>query len=160
MDTVEELLAVEEIKRLKSRYFRCLDAKDWRGYGELFTEKTVIDFSAQPELWERGPEDQRPDPNDWIFTSGKVCAAAIEPLFDGVVTVHHGHDPEIFIDGDDSAHGTWSVYDRLEFPEEIFHGFGHYHEEYAKVDGRWLFSKLTLTRIRCAWESNSSVAGA
>lgn len=152
MEPLEQLLAFEEIRRLKARYFRALDLKEWDRYGELFTAPTVIDFSDQPELWGHGPEDQRPDPADWIFTDGKACADAIEPLFDGVITTHHGHDPEIEITGETTAAGIWSLYDRLEFPEEIFHGFGHYRDEYEKVDGTWLISKLVLTRLRCAWE--------
>ena len=27
-------------------------------------------------------------------------------------------------------------------------GFGHYHERYVKVDGRWRIAYLTLTRLR------------
>jgi len=158
VDSVEQLLAIEEIKRLKASYFHALDLKEWDRYGQLFTVPTVIDFSDQPELWGHGPEDQRPDPEDWIFTDGKLCADAIEPLFDGVVTTHHGHDPVVEITGETTATGTWSLYDRLEFPEEIFHGFGHYRDEYQKVDGRWLISKLVLTRLRCAWEAPALTA--
>ena len=33
MTTVDELLAIEEIKQLKARYFRCVDTKDWEGFG-------------------------------------------------------------------------------------------------------------------------------
>jgi hypothetical protein len=28
------------------------------------------------------------------------------------------------------------------------HGYGHYHETYEKVDGRWLIASTTLTRLR------------
>ena len=33
----EQILALEAIKKLKARYFRCLDAKDWAGYLAVFT---------------------------------------------------------------------------------------------------------------------------
>ena len=157
MDVVDQLLAAEEIKKLKSRYFRALDLKEWDIYGQLFTAETVIDFSAQPELWGHGPEDERPDPEDWIFTSGVACAQAIEPLFEEVISAHHGHDPEIIVESEDFARGTWSLYDRLEFPDEVFHGYGHYREEYSRVGGEWLFSKLVLTRLRCAWDTRDKV---
>ncbi len=32
--------------------------------------------------------------------------------------------------------------------EEHLHGYGHYHEEYRKVEGKWLISYRTLTRLR------------
>jgi hypothetical protein len=31
MDRLEELVAIEDIKRLKAKYFRTLDTKDWSG---------------------------------------------------------------------------------------------------------------------------------
>ena len=158
MNSIDDLISIERIKQLKSRYFRALDFKEWSVLGGLFTDETLIDFSDQPELWEHGPEADRADPNDWVFTDGVACARAIEPLFANMVTVHHGHDPEINIESETSARGTWSLYDRLEFADEIFHGYGHYHEEYARVDGRWLFSKLVLTRVRCVWEPRAPVS--
>ncbi len=32
--------------------------------------------------------------------------------------------------------------------EEHLHGWGHYHEEYRRVDGVWLISYRALTRLR------------
>ena len=32
MTDIERLLAIEEIKRLKSKYFYCLDHKDWAAW--------------------------------------------------------------------------------------------------------------------------------
>ena len=28
------------------------------------------------------------------------------------------------------------------------HGYGHYHETYEKLDGRWLIKTIALTRLR------------
>jgi SnoaL-like domain len=155
VDSLESLVAIEAIKTLKARYFQALDFKDWKGYAALFTLDAVIDFSAQPDLINHGREEARPDPNDWIFRGGQAAADFIEPLFADVVTVHHGHDPQVTITGPNTAAGFWSLYDRLEFADEIFHGFGHYHDEYVRVGGEWLISQLVLTRIRGAWETRS-----
>ena len=39
--------------------------------------------------------------------------------------------------------------DMLRWPNGMeMHGYGHYHETYAKVDGRWLIRTTTLTRLR------------
>jgi len=35
--------AIEEIKQLKARYFRCMDTKDWAGYLNVFTPDAKID---------------------------------------------------------------------------------------------------------------------
>ena len=33
-------------------------------------------------------------------------------------------------------------------PAVTLYGYGHYHETYEKVDGRWYIKTLKLTRIR------------
>ncbi len=41
------LLAIEEIKALKARYFRCMDTKDWDGFAALFTIDASLDVSGE-----------------------------------------------------------------------------------------------------------------
>ncbi|MFB4273751.1 hypothetical protein ACBJ59_00535 [Nonomuraea sp. MTCD27] len=41
----------------------------------------------------------------------------------------------------------------LEWPEKDglpqgMRGYGHYHEEYRKIDGKWLISRLRLDRLK------------
>jgi SnoaL-like domain len=45
MTVSEQLLAIEAIKQLKARYFRCLDTKDWAGFLAVFAPDAVIDAS-------------------------------------------------------------------------------------------------------------------
>jgi hypothetical protein len=66
----------------------------------------------------------------------------------GAVTVHHGHMPEIELTSPSSATGIWSMYDLLRWPDGTeIEGYGHYHERYDKIDGRWMISRLKLTRL-------------
>ncbi len=69
-----------------------------------------------------------------------------------VTSVHHGHTPEIVLTSDTTATGIWAMEDELWWTngdvEEHLHGYGHYHEEYRKVEGKWLISYRTLTRLR------------
>lgn len=41
MNTIDQLVAIEEIKALKARYFRCVDTKDWDGFGAVFATDAV-----------------------------------------------------------------------------------------------------------------------
>ena len=45
MTESEQLLAVEEIKQLKARYFRCMDTKDWAGFEAVFAPDATVDYT-------------------------------------------------------------------------------------------------------------------
>ena len=39
--------------------------------------------------------------------------------------------------------------DMLRWPNGMeLHGYGHYHEDYANIDGEWRITKCVLTRLR------------
>ena len=59
---------------------------------------------------------------------------------------------QIYVHSEDYATGRWTLYDRLEYADEVMHGYGQYEEEYRRVDGQWRISALTLTRLRVVWE--------
>src|SRR5205085_6148544 len=75
--------------------------------------------------------------------------AGLREILADVVTVHHGHMPEIELTSATTATGIWALEDRLRWPDgREMRGAGHYHEEYEKVDGRWHIKKMILTRLR------------
>ncbi len=142
MDTLERLLAIEEIKQLKARYFRCIDTKDWAGLVDVFAPDAVMDMTAGA-------------------AGGKVTTGAEEIAryvqrsgrLDEAVTVHHGHMPEIAMTSADTATGIWSMEDEIwwnegAFPLASLHGYGHYHETYVRQGGTWRIATLRLTRLR------------
>lgn len=134
--TVARLLAIEEIKRLKARYFRFVDEKRWDEFGELFTEDVVLDIEGSSQQ----PRDRA------------ELVAGIRRHYGEALTVHHGHMPEIDIIDDDHARGTWAMVDIIEVPYghdlPSFIGYGHYRDEYRRVDGQWRISRLSLSRIK------------
>lgn len=144
LDPLRTLEAVEAIRCLKARYFRCLDTKDWNGFAAVFAPGAVMDMAEAaggdplPDATSRGPLD---------------IAAYVRRSVEGMVTVHHGHMPEIEVTSDTTAEGVWAMEDLLRWsgPDGTtggLHGFGHYHETYEKVDGRWLIATIRLTRLR------------
>jgi SnoaL-like domain len=133
------LVAIEEIRALKARYFRLMDTKQWDAWADVFTVDCVFEFPEGGIAWhgrDRIVAECRNDPR-------------------GSITVHHGHMPEIELTSATTATGVWAMHDDVEFtrPDDSgirgFEGFGHYHETYEKGDdGRWRIDRLLLTRLR------------
>jgi len=145
----QQILAIEAIKRVFAGRLRCMDMKEWDSYGDFHTEDVVSDS------WRGLPDDKQPSTDGENVVVGRErLAATIRALLDGpvrVTTVHHGHTPEIELTSDTTARGVWAMEDRLWWTngdhDEHLHGYGHYHEEYRNVDGRWLISARRLTRL-------------
>jgi len=128
---------VEAIKQLKARYFRLMDTKDWAGFRALFTPDVRVDVSGD---------------GAGVYEGLDVFMAMLEPTLREVVTVHHGHTPEIEITSPTTATGIWAMEDHLRFPPGgpvgELHGYGHYHETYVKLDGDWRIKSTKLVRLR------------
>ena len=155
----EETRAIEEIKRLKARYFRCMDTKDWEGFLAVFAPDAEIDTSeaytprdyAGRLIFTDGVAPPQPNPA-WRFTSARQFVAELSKTLEGVSTVHHGHMPEIEPTSPTTAKGVWATEDLLRWPRgsliREMHGYGHYLETYARLPDGWRIKTLKLTRVR------------
>lgn len=129
---LQRLLDLEAIRQLKARYFRCMDTKDWDGFAQVFAKDAVADYSG-------------PGKN---LQGREAIVAFVRGAVETLKTVHHGHMPEIEVDGD-TAHGVFAMADIVERPGgRVMRGYGHYHEDFVRRDGRWQMTKLRLTRLR------------
>ena len=124
---------IEAIKRLKARYFRLMDTKQWEAWADVFTEDAIVAASPRPDETYHGRDD---------------IVRSVSRALREATTVHHGHMPEIELTGADTATGIWAMYDFVDMPQLVLHGWGHYHEEYAKQNGAWRIRRLRLTRLR------------
>jgi hypothetical protein len=130
--SADDLRAIE---RLKARYCRTLDTKDWDGFRQVFTDDFVSDTS------EAGGK---------LITSADDFVAFVRGALGASVTVHQVQQPEIDVTSPTTATGVWAMLDIVRFKAGLtMHGFGHYHEEYVKgPDGEWRISSSQLTRLR------------
>ena len=145
MDDLQRLIAIEDIKRLKARYWRGVDLKDAELLRSVFADDAEIDFRND----ERDPDfasQPLPKPDEFV----KHCLAMLA----GVATMHHGHVPEIAFTSDTEANGTWPMEDNLWvqaetslLPFKHLRGFGHYHDRYVKTEQGWRISFTTLKRV-------------
>ncbi|QZY48238.1 nuclear transport factor 2 family protein [Mycolicibacterium austroafricanum] len=134
MDDAAALVEIEAIKQLKARYCRFLDIKDWDSWRSLFAD----DFHS-----------------DTAGAGGKVIDGADEFVaftrrsLGDRATVHQVHAPEIELTSPTTATAVWALEDVVRLaPGVNLRGYGHYTESYAKVDGYWLITASTLTRLR------------
>lgn len=149
--TLEDLEAREAIRQLKARYFRFVDTKQWERFAELFTEDAVLDVPLV-----------RAEPLRGRAAIADRVRTGLTPM----ITIHHGHMPEIELDGPDRARGIWSMEDRLlsttnelsADPEAPgfgprYAGFGHYLERYVRgADGCWRIARSELRRLHLETE--------
>ncbi|EOM77528.1 nuclear transport factor 2 family protein [Rhodococcus rhodnii] len=148
----EQLAWRIEIEALFAARLRAMDTKQWHRYPELHTEDVVsetFDFSGEDHS--HLPPAERPG----AVVGTDALTTAIRTFLDGpvhVTSAHHGHSPEITFTSETTASGIWAMEDHLWWTdgeiEQTLHGWGHYHEEYRRVDGRWLIGYRNLTRLR------------
>jgi len=145
-----ERTAEQEILRLKARYFRCLDTKDIDGLDEIFMDDAIIDVRGSTTGGGEGsPSVEGLD--DGIM-SGRQLKSFFRSSIADLVTVHHGHMPEIEVHSESSASGIWALEDRIWFPAgspyKMMHGWGHYHDTYVRHEGRWRVSAMRISRLK------------
>lgn len=133
---------IKSVMELKAKYCRYLDTKQWDRFRSLFAPDTRFDgFGSAPS-----------GSNVDAFVHG------VATRHKDSITVHHCHMPEILFIGPDKARVIWAMMDYCEWPDGYspgeapgargFYGYGHYEEEYSRIDGEWKISFLRLTRLR------------
>ncbi len=133
-----DLTAIEEIKRLKHRYFRSLDLKDWPTFGDCLTADVHARYGTKA-MGEPVHYDSRADTVDFM----------VKNLGPEVVTVHIANHPEIEVDGS-TATGSWAFEDTVIVPEMkvMIRGAGYYRDEYRRdTDGAWRIAATSYERI-------------
>lgn len=132
----DTLPTIEAIKQLKARYCRHLDAKDWAAWRTIFADDFVSDTSEAGGKVIAGADD-------FVAFTRRALGRPNQP------TAHQVHTPEIELTSATTARGIWALQDVVRFgPGVTLVGYGHYHETYEDIDGRWVITSSKLTRLR------------
>ncbi len=120
-----DLQDIEAIKRLKYKYFRCLDLKLWDEMRECFTEDATSAYSSGTFSFQGREQILR-----------FLIDAMDRPT---VLSAHHGHHPEIDITSPTTAVGVWALGDIfIDLQAGVtVRGAAFYRDEYVKVNGQW-----------------------
>ena len=133
-----DLQAVAEIMRLKYRYARALDTKDWSELASTLTPD--VDAVYGEHL---------------VFDSRDAFIGFLEnTLATRLITEHRCSHPEIeFSEDGRSATGVWLLSDTVIIPEDgmLLRGSAYYHDRYSLgEDGCW---RISRTGYRRNWET-------
>jgi len=138
MSDLEWLVALEEIRQLKARRDRYLDAHDWDAYEALHAPDHVSHHAPDPSTGVTGEP----------WTSPAEMMKNVREMLTGThaITAHHSYDPEIVFETPTKARGVWAMTAASVFKDEHGEpgwriGHGYYHETYEKRDGEWLFTE-------------------
>ena len=149
MTDVEQLQAIEEIRQVKSRYFRGVDTADSELVRGILAEDCVLDYMGCCTDPKTG-RDFLPAMN--VVMRGSASWSSTGLAAAGIVSVHHSHNGEISVTSDTTASAIWSMTDRLFMPAgaayAVMTGYGYYHETYEKIAGVWKIKTLRIQRIR------------
>jgi hypothetical protein len=131
-----DLAGLEEIKRLKYRYLRCVDTKDWDGLAGVLTSDAVADYGT--------PTYGKP-----LKLTGRDAIVGFmrEQLGPGLITTHFASQPEIEISGDEAT-GMWAFQDTVIAVEYgvVIAGAAFYEDRYRREDGQWLIAHTGYQR--------------
>lgn len=123
-----DLVALEEIRRLKYRYLRCVDLKRWDELAETLTADATTDYGTLVY-------------GEPLTLSGRdeIVGFMQDKLGPEIITVHFASQPEIEVDGD-TATGTWCFEDTVIVTEHrlVIRGAAFYEDRYLRgADGGW-----------------------
>lgn len=158
MTDIEKLLAIEEVRQLRPKYWRIIDAKEFDKLKEVFTEDAV--FDSHEALY---------DPIKGYYPGFPVAPvyrgrdAVIQGIIDGMPptlqSCHMGNIGEIEITSDTTAKGIIPFVDKLLIPDVVAAtGYGYYFDDYEKVNGKWYIKESTIRRKRVVFEDNTGNA--
>jgi hypothetical protein len=139
---------LEAIKRLKYRYQRCIDTKQWAELRECFTEGATAAYSGGKFSFHN---------RDAIlqFLEGAMGA-------DSFHSCHAVSQPEIDFVDERTALGRWCLQDTVIDTnlDMIIHGAAFYEDEYRKGDdGLWRISKTGYQRTYEQMVPRKSIEG-
>lgn len=132
---------IEAIARVKYRYLRALDTKDWATFADTLAEDVTGDYG------ERLHFKNRTELVEFMRSS----------LGPGLMTEHHVTHPEINVDGDEAT-ATWYLQDRVIAAEFNFMliGAAFYRDTFRRTPDGWKISETGYDRT---YEATMSLEG-
>ena len=143
---MDQATEIESIRQLKYRYFRYLDSKLWDPLKELFVPEAVSSYAGGRYAFEG---------------RDAILEFLIDSLGPTMITMHHGHHPEIQLTSESVATGIWALEDLvIDTANELtIRGAAYYQDEYVKSNGEWKIRSTGYERLFEEMESRKDRPG-
>lgn len=134
---------VAAITRLKYRYLRCLDTKQWDDFAACFAPDATADY------------------NGLVFAEPTSLVEFMRTnMGAGVLTMHQAHHPEIDVAAEDgvdagTASGTWYLHDKVLVDAHRFalEGGAFYSDRYVRTGEGWRIQHTGYRRtFEMSWD--------
>lgn len=133
--TPDDLIQLEQIKRLKYAYIRLLDLKQFDELGECFVPDATSSYS---------------DGRKSLSSRDEIVEFFARNLSDPrLLTNHKVHQPEIELTGPDTAEATWALDDEviaLDY-DTTLRGTAFYHDRYVRTEAGWRIQHTGYERV-------------
>lgn len=141
-EKIRILYDIEEIKKLKHRYWRCNDMKLMGEIGRCFSAGAFADYGPGIQLQGR----------EAIVSFLRENMGRKD-----LISIHQGFNPEIEITGRGNARGRWGFYNYMNYTDAsiVMHIWARYDDEYIKERGVWKIKRTKITYILTETTSRS-----
>ncbi|MCY1272175.1 Bile acid 7-alpha dehydratase [compost metagenome] len=130
-----DLVAIEQIKQLKARYFRAIDTCNLELLHSILAPNVHIRFDSPTYQFELNGLDEAIEFYRTGFTNRRFG-------------MHNGHTPEITVNGDEAS-GCWYLSDLFVNLDEqtLLNGSAIYEDRYIKLNGEWRILQTGYKRL-------------
>lgn len=130
-----DLVAIEQIKQLKARYFRAIDTCNLELLSSVLATDVKISFDSPTYQFELNGIEEAIEFYRSHFTNRRFG-------------MHNGHTPEIVVNGD-QATGLWYLNDLFINLDEqtMLNGSALYEDHYIKLQGEWRIINTGYKRL-------------
>jgi hypothetical protein len=132
--TPDDLVELEAIKRLKYRYVRALDQKQWEELGSCLLPDATAAYGGGAYSFAGRDE---------------ILQFLRDSLGPTMITMHQVHQPELELTSPTTATGSWALEDRVIMTDHklTLRGAAYYSDRYTKIDGQWKIAHTGYERL-------------
>lgn len=164
MSIAEQVFAIEEIKKVKSKYAYSADRHQWDDFASVFAPDAVFDESDFPSPLQPFTKEpvsstiseyfaQNASKVEWPLVGRDAIHAEHVGVPADHLMVHHILDPYIELTSDTTATARFRFESHHWLPAgrpvKYMHNIGAYHETYVRLDDdNWYIQTFRLERHR------------